>query len=212
MRRSHDLPRLHFTDGELLQARIELSEFVMVMADRTAKRVGFGFAPSDSAPNNWRDLQAAWLDSQVNGTPLPVFSSTTPSATFVSAEATWAFRFWHDVTHLERERDFSSPHEIDMASFHLWETEQHGLEYGSLPWRLLQADAVGSVIYWAVYREPPTDEHNFILNYLEFGIEAAVLAEAARTRKFAPQVLPLGIAIWPRDEPPLEPAHWVHRP
>lgn len=209
--RTHDLPRLSFTEAELLQARIELTEFVHFMADQTVTRLGFGWVPRPDAANTWRDLKAAWQHSLATGDPLPVFDGGSDSVIFTSAEANWAYRFWHDVTHLERGRDFTSPHELDMAVFHLWEAERHGLERGSLPWRLLHADAVGQVLHWAVRREFLIDQRAFIVNYLQFGIEDAVLAEMARTGALSPQVLPIGIDITTAAETPIEPSHWTAR-
>lgn len=112
---------------------------------------------------------------------------------FSSAEANIAYRFWHDVTHLERRRNFTNAHEIDMAAFHLWEAERHGLERGSLPWRLLQADSLGQTLHWAVLHEFVLDQRVFVLNVLQFGIETALLAEMARLGLLRPQVLPFGV-------------------
>ncbi|WP_409048274.1 hypothetical protein AB2L57_05730 [Microbacterium sp. HA-8] len=209
--RTHDLPRLSFTEGELLQARIELTEFVHLMADQTKERLGFGWTPHPDAPNTWRALKTAWQHSLATREPLPVFDGGSDAVIFAGPEANWAYRFWHDVTHLERGRDFTSPHELDMAVFHLWEAERHGLERGSLPWRLLHADAVGQVLHWAVRREFLIDQRAFIVNYLRFGVEDAVLAEMARTGQLAPQVLPIGIDITTAAETPVEPTHWTAR-
>lgn len=209
--RTHDLPRLTFTEGELLQARIELTEFIQQMADQAAARLGFGWEPRADAPNTWCDLKAAWKHSLATGDPLPVSDSACDDVILTGPEANVAYRFWHDVTHLERGRDFTSPHELDMAVFHLWEAERHGLERGSLPWRLLHADAVGNVLHWAVRREFLINQRTFILNYLQFGVEDALLAEMARTGLLAPQVLPVGIDITTDAERATEPSHWTVR-
>lgn len=208
--RTHDLPRLDFSDGELLQARIELTEFVTLMADQAAARLGFGWVARPDAPNTWRALTAAWQHSLDSGEPLPVFDGGSDTVILTSAEANWAYRFWHDVTHLERQRNFSSPHELDMAVFHLWEAERHGLERGSLPWRLLHADAVGNVLHWAVRREYLIDQRTFILNYLQFDVETAVLAEMARGGELSPQVLPEGVDITTNaGGNATPPSHWA---
>lgn len=209
--RTHDLPRLDFTEGELLQARIELTEFVTLMAHQTARRLGFGWEARPDAPNTWQGLKAAWKHSLATGEPLPVFDGGSDSVILTTPEANWAYRFWHDVTHLERGRNFTSPHELDMAVFHLFEAERHGLERGSLPWRLLHADAVGNVLHWAVMKDFVLHQYSFILNYLQFGVEDALLAEMARTGLLAPQVLPVGIDITTDTTSPAEPSHWTVR-
>lgn len=207
--RTYDLPRLDFTEGELLQARIELTEFVILMADQTAARLGFGWVSRPDAPNTWRDLKAAWTRSLATGEPLPVSDDACDNVILASPEANVAYRFWHDVTHLERDRNFTNQHELDMAVYHLWEAERHGLERGSLPWRLLHADAVGNVLHWAVRREYLIDQRTFILNYLQYGVETALLAEMARAGQLSPQVLPEGVDITTASEHPLAPSHWT---
>jgi len=94
-----------------------------------------------------------------------------------------------------------------MASFHLWDAEQHGLTRGSLPWRLLHADAVGNVLHWAVYREYVRDQKVFILNAVRYGLDAALIAEAARMGLFSPQVLPAGLDYQTGSICPSHPSH-----
>ncbi|HTL42083.1 MAG TPA: hypothetical protein VL294_11480 [Pseudolysinimonas sp.] len=191
--RTRDLGPLEFTHADLAAARVELSEFVTLMADRTKERTGIGWEPSPDAPNSWKALKAAWQHSLSTGEPLPIYDGASDSVVFASAEANIAYRFWHDVTHLERRRNFTNAHEIDMASFHLAEAEKHGLERGSLPWRLLHADSVGQTLHWAILREFVLDQRVFVLNVVQFGLEAALLAGMARLGLLAPQVLPFGV-------------------
>lgn len=191
--RTRDLPEMFFGETELEEARIELSEFVQLMADQARDRLGFGWQARPDAPNTWAELREAWQHSLSSGDALPVFDGANSSAIFTSPEAHLAYRFWHDVTHLERNRNFTNPHELDMASYHLFQAEKHGLERGSLPWRLLHADAVGQVLHWSVIHEFVINQRIFVLNYVQFGVEAALLAEMARTGLLRPQVLPAGV-------------------
>ena len=206
--RTRDLPQMFFTDGELLEARLELSQFVELMAGQTRPRLGFGWEARLDAPNTWRDLRAAWKHSLSTGDPLPVFDGANSSAIFATPEAHLAYRFWHDITHLERNRNFTNPHELDMASYHLLQAEKRGLERGSLPWRLLHADAVGQVLHWSVIHEFVINQRVFVLNYVQYGIEAALLAEMARTGLLHPQVLPLGIDYTTDSVAPKAPTVW----
>jgi len=191
--RTRDLGPLEFTHSDLAAATAELSEFVMLMADRTRERTGIGWEPTPDAPNSWKALKAAWQHSLDTGEPLPIYDGASESVVFTNAEANIAYRFWHDVTHLGRRRNFTTAHEIDMAAFHLWEAERHGLERGSLPWRLVQADSLGQTLHWAVLHEFVLDQRVFVLNVLQFGIETALLAEMARLGLLRPQVLPFGV-------------------
>ena len=203
--KTRDLSPMTFTRVELLAARIELTEFVHLMADRSRERTGIDWYGASDAPNTWKALQAAWLESQVNGTPLPIFNGASDKVILTTPEANVAYRYWHDVTHLERNRNFTSSHELDMANFHLWEGERHGLERGSLPWRLLYADAVGNVLHWAVLHRYVVNQQVFILNVVRYGMDVGLLAEMARLGLLAPQVLPFGVDFTTDSTQPLPP-------
>lgn len=207
--RTRDLPQMFFTDGELFEARFELSQFVELMADQTRDRLGFRWAARPDAPNTWTALREAWQHSLSTGEALPVFDGANSSTIFTTPKANLAYRFWHDVTHLKRNRNFTNPHELDMASYHLLQAEKHGLERGSLPWRLLHADAVGQVLHWSVINEFVINQRVFILNYVQFGVEAALLAEMARTGLRRPQLLPLGIDYTTESVAPKPPTIWT---
>lgn len=210
--RTHDLPPMEFTYTELQMAREELTEFVLLLADQTARRVGFGWVGTADAPDTWTGLRAAWRESVATRQPLPVSNAACENVIVTSPEANVAYRFWHDVTHLERDRNFSSAHELDMANFHLWEAERHGLEPGSLPWRLLYADAVGNVLHWAVLRRYVVSQKVFILNVVRYGMTAALLAEMSRVGLLAPQVLPRGVDITTHARTPSPPTVWADSP
>lgn len=210
--KTRDLSPLEFTYTELQLAREELTEFVELMAEQTAQRTGIAWVGTPDAPDTWKALTAAWEESLATGRPLPVSNAACEDVILLTAEANVAYRFWHDVTHLERGRDFTNPHELDMASFHLWEAERYGMERGSLPWRLLHADAVGNVLHWAVLRRYVSNQLVFILNAVQFGLGAALLAEMARHGLLAPQVLPFGVDFTTDTTHPLPPAVWADWP
>lgn len=206
--KSRDLSPIEFTHVELTNARAELSQFVHQMADRTRTRTGIDWYGTSDAPNTWKELKAAWLHSQVTGEPLPIYNGDCDTVILLRPEDNIAYRYWHDVTHLERDRSFSNTDELDMSIFHLWEAERHGLERGSLPWRLLHADAVGQNLHWAVLKEFVINQRVFITNCLLYGIEVALLAEMARRGILAPQVLPFGVDFTTDSVAPLPPSNW----
>lgn len=201
-----------FTDAELTAARETLTGFVWERAEATRARTGVGWVFASDAPNTYRELRAAWERSLTTGAPLPVLNDHSESVIFSSPEGNFVYRYWHDVTHLERERNFTNPHELDMATFHLWDAEQHGLTRGSLPWRLLHADAVGNVLHWSVYREYVRDQRVFILNAVRFGLDAALVGEAARMGLLSPQVLPAGLDYQTGSICPAHPSHLEQAP
>lgn len=206
--KSCDVGPIEFTHVELANARTELSKFVRMMADQTRAQTGVDWYGASDAPNTWKALKAAWLHSQVTGEPLPVYDGDCDSVIFVRPEDNIAYRYWHDVTHLKRDRSFSNTDELDMANFHLWEAERHGLERGSLPWRLLHADAVGQVLHWAVLKEFVLNQRVFITNAVLFGVEVALLTEMARRGVLAPQVLPFGVDFTTDAVRPFPPSEW----
>ncbi|GAA0993417.1 hypothetical protein [Subtercola frigoramans] len=189
----YTLPWISFSETELAAARQELTEFVERMAKQAAERVGFGWIPTADAPNSWHALLEAWEHSRETGTPLPISNVGCHDVIFTSPEAIGAYRFWHDVTHVERERDFTNPHEVDIAIDHLDEAERNGLKPDSLAWRLLHADAIGTVMSSSVNRSYLINQRVFILNYVQFGLGASLLAELARAGQYDPARLRAGV-------------------
>lgn len=207
---SRTLPPLSFTEADLEEARTALTAFVTERAEATAQRLGFGYQPAPDAPNTWADLKTAWQHSLATNAPLQVFDGASGSVIFNEPEANFAFRYWHDVTHLERGRSFSNAHELDMTAYHLQQAEEHGITRGSLAWRLFQADTLGQVLHWAFYRRYVTNQRVFILNCVRYGFPDALLAEASRLALFHPQALPEGIDITTDSaaDGPAEPSSW----
>lgn len=199
--------RATFTESELQGARETLTTFVWERAEATRARTSVEWVFTPDAPDTDKELRRAWDVSRATGVPLPISSAASESVVFTEPEGNFVYRYWHDVTHLERERNFSHPHELDMAVFHLWDAGQHGLTLGSLPWRLLHADAIGNVLHWSVFREFVLDQRVFVENVVCFGIEAALLGEAARRGRFSPQVLPTGMDYQTGSICPSHPSH-----
>lgn len=198
---------IKFTDVELTAARETLTEFVWERAEATRARTGVEWVFTPDAPNTYRELRTAWEASLTTGVALPISNADSESVIFTEPSANAAYRYWHDLTHLERERNFTNPHELDMAHFHLWDAELHGLTRGSLSWRLLRADAIGNVLHWSIYREYVLDQEVFIVNAVRFGLDAALVAEAARRGMFSPQVLPTGLDYQTGSICPAHPSH-----
>ncbi|MFF8186057.1 hypothetical protein ACF044_02200 [Microbacterium sp. NPDC016588] len=196
-----------FTEAELLAARETLTAFVWERGEATRARTGVDWVFTPDAPNTYKELRQAWEVSLSTGAPLPILNDHSESVIFTDPEGNFVYRYWHDVTHLERERNFSNPHELDMAVFHLWDAEQHGLNRGSLPWRLLRADAIGNVLHWSVYRDYVPDQRVFVENVVRFGLDIALLGEAARRGLFSPQVLPAGMDYQTGSICPSHPSH-----
>lgn len=201
-----------FDKTELARARETLTAFVWERAEAARARTGVAWQFTPDAPNTYRALRRAWDTSLAEGVPLPISNTDCESVIFTTPDGNAAYRYWHDVTHLERERNFTNPHELDMAHFHLWDAEQQGLTRGSLAWRLLRADAMGNVLHWSIYREYVLNQEVFILNAVQFGLDAALVAEAARRGSFSPQVLPAELDYQTGSICPAHPSHLAPMP
>ena len=161
---------------QLSDAKLQLSRFVLVQAARARQRHGFGWIPDPSAPTIFSDLLAAFTRSMKTGHPLPVARISGGPSIFVSAEATYAMRFWHDITHVEMGADFSFENEQRVASAHMDLLERSGFRAGTLPWELMRIDTVGrSLVFTLTGGGFAPDPWVFAQRALSAGLPLAVL-------------------------------------
>jgi len=166
--------------SEIDDARARLSAWVVERAEATAKRVGFKWAPSAHAPSIYADLCMAVFASSVVGHPLAVSSQHSDAVILISPEANHAWRFVHDVAHVERKLTFSLPDEFALALWHLEELECAGFSPDSLEYSFLKADTLGQVIVNSTARRFPEDQARFALECQQFGFEQGILREIRR--------------------------------
>ncbi|MEY1676109.1 hypothetical protein AB4Z55_18230 [Gordonia sp. ABKF26] len=166
--------------SEIDDARARLSAWVHERAEATAERVGFRWAPSAHAPSIYADLCMAVFASSVVGHPLAVSSQHSDAVILISPEANYAWRFVHDVAHVERKLTFSLPDEFALALWHLDELERDGFSPDALEYAFLKADTLGQVIVNALARRFPEDQARFALECQQFGFEQGILREIAR--------------------------------
>lgn len=93
-----------FTEPQLAAACETLTEFVWERADATRTRTGVDWVFTPDAPNTYQELRQAWEVSLSTGAALPVLNDHSESVIFNSPEGNLVYRYWHDVTHLERGR------------------------------------------------------------------------------------------------------------
>jgi hypothetical protein len=164
----------------LMVAREQLSAWVIRQAKQTTHDVGFGWIAQAAAPDSYESLLDAYAVSSRDGTPLPVSDAHCERILFTSAAANHACRFWHDVNHVERRRDFSTVQEIDLALWHLDQLEHVGRGRWSLAWQLFHADTVGQALCAAVLGSFPEDQLAFDVDCVQFGVDDALVLEAER--------------------------------
>lgn len=160
----------HNTTG-LTIARQRLSRFILEHAEAIRRHLGFGFIETEDAPETYTDLLLAWKRSILNREPLPVYSGASEGTIYTSPAVNWAFRFWHDVIHCQLRADFSEEGEKRTARAQL-KTVADRFGADSLEYRLLEADTIGQVEYFAQHG-------GFVADQLAFVLERVGLAAAA---------------------------------
>lgn len=161
-------------------ARERLTDWACALAEATAFRTGFHWLPLPDAPSTYPELCAAYAHCLSAGTALPVSSEHSGSVIFTSPEANYAWRFVHDVTHVERGLTFSLVDEFDLALVHLRELERRGFTSSSVEYALLKADTLGQVLVNAMVHRFPGDQERFDLECHRYGFDHGVLRELRR--------------------------------
>lgn len=174
------LPGTSERDDPLMRARRDLSAFIRDQALETKKAVGFGWVGVPAAPDTYQQLRGAWHHSKVTGAPLPVSKLFCDSVIYLEPSDNLAFRFWHDVHHVQLGLSFALPDELELALWHLDQLEEAGHPRGTLTHRLLEADLVGQVLIMAVGGRFPFDQMTFVQACADEGLTTGVLAELRR--------------------------------
>lgn len=175
----------------------ELAAFVWRRAEESAAEVGFGFRPSEHGPGSFAELQRQVRLAECSGLPLPV--SARFSETAILGERTnVAFRFWHDLTHVRLRAGFDRSGEVAVGQQQLGKLEASGVRPHSLVWRLLFAETLAQDTCLRRTGEFPADQTRFTLDYLEHGLDGAIVLEAGRRaveRRSAFRVIPGGAPL-----------------
>ncbi|KJF16970.1 hypothetical protein [Acidithrix ferrooxidans] len=152
------------SDTELWTARLRLSKFIRLEAQRTATELGFSWRPASIAPSDLDALRAEFQVCHVSGLPLRVLRDFSEVTIYDRSATNWAFRYMHDTRHVWLSADFSTEAELAVASCHLARAKAEGLSPRSLEYELLLADTVGQTLYMA-------HTHRFVINQLQFALD-----------------------------------------
>ena len=127
---------MNYTVGNIAQARLELSNYVL----RTAPR----HHTAADAPNTWQAL-LDWHRATCNDTmrSLPVYDGASERTVYVTPAANHAFRAWHDATHIRLNADFTYAGEKLTAERQTSEAKEHGIS--ELAQLMLWYDTYGQV-------------------------------------------------------------------
>lgn len=173
-------PRAPFSAIELAEARQQLSAFIRQQADELAGRLGFGWRPVMDAPSTYQQLRGALDHSLDTQEPLPVSSENSASVIYDGPEVNFAFRFWHDVSHVQHGLSFALEDELELALWHLDVLKRAGAAPESIAYRLLEADLLGQLLLMGIVGRFPFDQEEFVLGCALLGLDRGLLAEIRR--------------------------------
>lgn len=111
-------------------ARGELTACIMKKADalmgKEQYRKGYVAVPGLKQPSSLPDLASTFNYARNQARPVPVLADHSERTIYLFPEANHAFRFWHDVVHINMEKGFSLPEELAVAELHCKELMHSG--------------------------------------------------------------------------------------
>lgn len=156
-----------YSTFQINAARAALSDLMIKKAHRIAKDIGFSYEPAPDAPSDYPSLiKAAQVSLKVR-VPLKVYDGASDQTIYTSAEANYAFRFWHDVCHfITPGADFTVAGEALAIAVQAKGVEQ-AFGKDSLEYKMFMADTLGQVTYFAIHGDFPQDQLAFCLASLQ---------------------------------------------
>lgn len=168
------------TNPAVLAAQSQLRSFVYDLAAELSAIHGFGWKEAPDAPSSYSELKRCFSASKTTGQPLPVSDDNSSATAFGTPWANYALRFAHDVLHVTNGLSFNARDEFVLACEFMDRAENWGVRRGSIAWHLLLSDAVGQALFYAVTKRYVKDQLQFGLDFVNFGIHRALLAEVGR--------------------------------
>ncbi|MDB9846207.1 hypothetical protein OAC41_05525 [Acidimicrobiales bacterium] len=189
---------------QIITARNNIGHFIIQQAQQRANNLGFGFIPSDQAPETYEGLQQAYLRSTLTRAPLPVTSRarsgrlrTTEqrcerydraseigyhyvSRELLGPDIGLSALFWHDTNHVRLGASFSLDHEDELADWQLHQLRHAGLRQDTLEYRIMDADTRGQIACTRALDRAPTDTRQFTQWCLDGGLPMALELEATK--------------------------------
>lgn len=179
------MPLLQVTHNHLLIPRTNLGCFIRDQADRTKADHGLWYVPSTDAPSSYSVLLTTYRACLDTGTPFPVSPAHCEQTIFTESQLNWAFRFVHDLEHVQRQLSFDVEDELAVGAYHLEALRAAGYRPDSFEHRLLHADTIGQTYCFALLGRFPYNQRRFDYDCVDYGVEAAVELEDAHTQPAA---------------------------
>lgn len=131
--------------------------------------------PTADAPNESAEL-LAWAKTHTIGRdPVPVWDGASDDSIYGSPEVNFAYRAWHDATHIKLDLDFTPDAEKQVALNHVREAWEAGLSVDAC--NLLWIDSQGQNEYFAVHQDFVQNQRLFAKVAVKFGIQEAIAAK-----------------------------------
>lgn len=153
-------------DYILNKSRSNLTRFVIDKAARLSRDLGFSYIETEDAPESFEELQETYKVSAQTLKPLPVFAGGSDSTIYLSKEGNWAFRFWHDITHVSNGLAFTLADEVECSMI---QADQVAKYFGtdSAEYKLFLADTVGQSVYAQLHSgQFPNDQLSYVKSIL----------------------------------------------
>lgn len=166
----------------LATARHNLTSHIHREAERIIERAGFGWYATADAPTTYKDLKAVYVQCVERRQPLPVSDENSESVIWDHPQDNFIYRFVHDMSHVEMGLGFTPCDEFELAHRLLARLEKGGHRSDSLEWRLYAADAVGQTMSYAITKRFVTDQLQYALDAVTYGLDRAIVLEMERQR------------------------------
>lgn len=148
------------------EVRQRLSLWVEEQAIAATKRVGYDYMATKVAPSNLGELLTEDQYCRLTGVDFRVWSGGSSKTIYTAPSYNWAFRFWHDVLHIEHRKDVTLQDELYVAGLHIAAASER-FGSNSVESFLIEADTLGQTLYQHRYGEFPEDQLGFARKYLE---------------------------------------------
>lgn len=147
-------------------------ETLLLVLESDLRYAGWTYFTAWKAPGTYKELIAAY---KANGKNLIIEEDGCEHTIFSSSRYNHLLRFWHDVTHLTLEEDFTMKGELVVIKHQLDQAERMGLTKPAL--FVLKADLLGQLMYYNTHGEYVTHQDAFVNTCVQKGMRIACMAK-----------------------------------
>ena len=171
---------------EIERARANLSIWIRDLAEETAAEFGVRWRGARIAPQTLEAVVAEFRAAMLTGLPVRVSNRFCEQTIYQEPDDNVAFRFVHDSRHYFLKAGFETEPELLVASCHLARLRRAGYPYGSIEYRLLEADTIGQALFVARTGRFVSNQRRFALRCLTGLIDEAIADVASEEMTGSP--------------------------